>query len=161
MVAYIRDLAIRKHRWLSEDSFKHGVAICQVIPGATAMQVAAYVGLRSGGAFGAIAAYTGFGLPAFVFMVILAILYQNAHDQVTIVSIFRGLQLIIIALVGNAALNFGKGTNQEMACSALLSRFFSSCMAIHWWQYLSLLSLASLLIEKRQPHRIARLFGRH
>ncbi|KAB2891082.1 MAG: chromate efflux transporter [Desulfobulbaceae bacterium] len=110
MVAYIRDLATKKYQWLSEDSFKQGVAICQVIPGATAMQVAAYVGLRSGGAFGAIAAYVGFGLPAFLLMVSLAILYQNAHDQATVVAIFHGLQLIIIALVANAALNFGKGT---------------------------------------------------
>lgn len=110
MVAYIRDLATRKHRWLSEDSFRQGVAVSQVIPGATAMQVAAYVGLRSGGAFGAIAAYAGFGLPAFVLMVLLAILYQNAQDHVAVVSIFRGLQLIIIALVANAALNFGRAT---------------------------------------------------
>ncbi len=110
MVAYIRDLAIKKNHWLSEESFKQGVAICQVIPGATAMQVAAYVGLRSGGPFGAIMAYVGFGLPAFLLMVVLAALYQSAHDQATLVAIFKGLQVIVIALVANAAVNFGQST---------------------------------------------------
>lgn len=110
MVAYIRELAIKKNSWLSEESFKQGVAICQVIPGATAMQVAAYVGLRSGGALGAIMAYVGFGLPAFLLMVMLAALYQNAHDQATVVAIFQGLQVIVIALVANAALNFAQNT---------------------------------------------------
>ncbi|MBM4043972.1 MAG: chromate ion transporter family chromate transporter, partial [Planctomycetes bacterium] len=44
MAAYIRELAVVREKWLSEDSFKSGVALCQSIPGATAMQVAAYVG---------------------------------------------------------------------------------------------------------------------
>lgn len=110
MVTYIRELAITKNGWLSDESFKQGVAICQVIPAATAMQVAAYVGLRSGGPFGAIMAYVGFGLPAFLLMVVLAALYHNAHDQATVVSIFQGLQMIVIALAANATLNFGQST---------------------------------------------------
>ena len=110
MVAYIRELAVTRNNWLSEESFKQGVGICQVIPGATAMQVAAYVGLRSGGPFGAIMAYVGFGLPAFLLMVVLAALYQSAHDQSTVISIFQGLQVIVVALVANATLNFGQGT---------------------------------------------------
>lgn len=110
MVAYIHELAVKKNNWLSEESFQQGVAICQIIPGATAMQVAAYVGLRSGGPFGALAAYVGFGLPAFLLMVVLAVVYQNGHDHAAIVAIFRGLQVIVIALVANAALNFGRST---------------------------------------------------
>lgn len=110
MVAYIRELAITKNQWVSEASFQQGVAICQVIPGATAMQVAAYVGLRACGPLGAMMAYIGFGLPAFLLMVVLAALYQSAHDQATIVAIFKGLQVIVIALVANAALNFGQST---------------------------------------------------
>jgi chromate transporter len=110
MVAYIRDLAIKKNHWLSEESFKQGVAICQIIPGATAMQVAAYVGLRSRGPVGAILAYVGFGLPAFLLMVVLAAFYQNTHDQVAVVSIFLGLQVIVIAMVANATWTFGQNT---------------------------------------------------
>ncbi len=60
MVAYIRDLAVRKNRWVSPDSFAEGTALCQTIPGATAMQVAAYVGLRARGAMGALASFAGF-----------------------------------------------------------------------------------------------------
>lgn len=72
MVAYIGELAVAKKQWLSRSSFKEGVAVAQTIPGATAMQVAAYVGLRARGMAGAAAAFIGFGLPAFVFMLILS-----------------------------------------------------------------------------------------
>jgi chromate transporter len=41
MVAYIRDLAVKKKAWLTGETFQDGVALCQSIPGATAMQTAA------------------------------------------------------------------------------------------------------------------------
>ncbi len=110
MIAYIRVLAVRKKAWLTEESFKHGVAVCQSIPGATAMQVAAYVGLRAGGVFGAVATYVGFGFPAFLLMVALASLYDRAHDLAAVMSAFKGLQVIVIALVANATMSFGRST---------------------------------------------------
>ncbi len=108
MVAYIRDLAVRKNEWLSEESFKDGVAICQTIPGATAMQAAAYAGLRAAGPLGAVATYVGFGLPAFVLMVLLSALYSRVHGLPAVVSLFTGLQVIVVAIVTNATINFGR-----------------------------------------------------
>ena len=110
MVAYIRDLGVEKNHWLSEKSFRHGVAVCQSIPGATAMQAAAYVGLRAGGAPGALAAYVGFALPAFFLMIIMAACYGRVHDLAAVVSAFQGLQVIVVALVANATLNFGRAS---------------------------------------------------
>ena len=108
MVAYIRDLAVKKNKWISEESFRQGVAVCQSIPGATAMQVAAYVGLRVGGPVGGLASYVGFGLPAFVLMLTMAALYEGAHDLAMVVSAFKGLHVIVVALVANATLSFGR-----------------------------------------------------
>jgi len=110
MVAYIRELSVEKHKWLSKTSFRHGVAICQSIPGATAMQAAAYAGLRAAGGAGAVAAFVGFGLPAFVLMVVLSALYGRVHDLASVISAFKGLQLIVIALVANATINFGRSS---------------------------------------------------
>ena len=42
MVAYIRRMAVQQKGWLDDASFRDGVAFCQTVPGATAMQVAAY-----------------------------------------------------------------------------------------------------------------------
>lgn len=113
MVAYIREMAVQRYGWLSPESFKQGVAICQTIPGATAIQAAAYVGLRAGGPWGAIAAYIGFGMPAFVLMVVLSALYQRGHALATVVSIFAGLQVIVVAMVAQATINFGRATVKD------------------------------------------------
>jgi len=110
MVAYIRDLAVKKRRWLSDESFRHGIGVCQSIPGATAMQAAAYVGLRAEGPLGALAAYVGFGLPSFVLMVAMSAVYLRAHDVDAVVALFKGLQVIVVALVANATLSFGRSS---------------------------------------------------
>ncbi|HEU4344021.1 MAG TPA: chromate transporter, partial [Candidatus Binatia bacterium] len=44
MVPYIRRMAVDRKKWLEEKTFLDGVVLCQTIPGATAMQVSAYVG---------------------------------------------------------------------------------------------------------------------
>ncbi|MEW6219360.1 MAG: chromate efflux transporter [Thermodesulfobacteriota bacterium] len=108
MVASIRDLAVQRHAWLGEALFQEGIALCQAIPGATAMQMAAYVGLRARGLPGALLAFLGFGLPAFVLMLALSVLYAEHHDVPRIVSAFAGLQVVVVALVAHAAWSFGR-----------------------------------------------------
>jgi chromate transporter len=108
MVAYIRKMAVEDKHWLDDDNFRDGVALCQTIPGATAMQTAAYVGLRTRGAIGAGTSFIGFGLPAFLLMMTLSVLYAQTRTLPVVVSAFEGLQAIIVAIVANATLSFGK-----------------------------------------------------
>lgn len=119
MVAYIRELAVKKKTWLSEESFHNGVALCQSVPGATAMQTAAYVGLRVRGAAGALATFVGFGLPAFVLMVALSGVYTACRNLPPVASAFRGLHAIVVALMANAVLTFGRGSIKGWRDAAL------------------------------------------
>ncbi len=108
MVKYIKDLACRKNGWVKKEDFDHGVALVQTIPGATAMQAAAYAGLKAGGGIGALAAYTGFSLPAFVFMTILSVVYLHAIDLRPVEACFLGFKVIVVAIVANATISFGR-----------------------------------------------------
>lgn len=110
MVAYIRKMSVDQKGWLDKETFDYGVALCQMIPGATAMQTAAFVGLQARGVSGAAASFIGFGLPAFLLMMGIAAVYTVTDRLPVVVSIFSGLQTIIIAIVANAALSFGKST---------------------------------------------------
>jgi len=108
MVAYIRRMAVEQKKWIDAGSFKNGVAFCQMVPGATAMQAAAYVGLKVRGVGGAAVTYIGFGLPAFIFMTVLSILYVQNRELPAVISAFNGLQAIIVSIVANAAITFGR-----------------------------------------------------
>ena len=108
MIAYIRKMAVEQKHWLDDQTFRDGVALCQTIPGATAMQTAAYVGLRVRGTLGAGASFVGFGLPAFLLMTVLSALYTYTHRLPVVMSAFGGLQAIIVAIVANATVTFGR-----------------------------------------------------
>ncbi len=110
MVAYIKEMAVTRRKWLDEDKFENGIALCQTIPGATVMQTAAYVGLRARGIAGALASFVGFGLPAFILMLVLSSLYARYHEVPRIISLFNGLQVAVVAIVANATYSFGKST---------------------------------------------------
>jgi chromate transporter len=108
MIAYIRKMAVGQKKWLDGDSFQDGVALCQTIPGATVMQMAAYIGLTVRGLRGAMVSYIGFGLPAFLLMLGLSFAYSRTHALSAVVSVFSGLQAVIVAVVANATVSFGK-----------------------------------------------------
>ena len=108
MIAYIRKRVVGEKKWLDPESFQEGVALCQAIPGATAMQMAAYVGLRLLGVRGAVATFVGFGLPALLLMSALSAAYARTHELPAVVSIFSGLQAVIVAVVANATVSFGR-----------------------------------------------------
>ena len=108
MIAHIKEMSVKRNKWLTGETFKDGVVICQSVPGATAMQMAAYVGLRSRGVRGAIASYAGFGLPAFLLMLALAVFYSGSRELPLVVSLFRGLQVMVVAILANATFLFGR-----------------------------------------------------
>src|SRR5208337_820669 len=108
MVPYIRKMAVRQKGWIDNAVFDDGVALCQAIPGATAMQVTAYTGLRIRGTAGALAAFAGFGLPAFFLMMALSALYVSTSELPPVKALFLALQAIVVALVAYATVSFGR-----------------------------------------------------
>lgn len=107
MMAYLKSDLVGKRRWLSEQEFKEGIALCQVIPGATMVQMCTYTGYRLRGIQGALVAALGFVLPAFLAMTLLSALYFHAGSVPVIRALFRGLGAVVVAIVLNACLTLG------------------------------------------------------
>ncbi|MDP4290446.1 MAG: chromate efflux transporter, partial [Bacteroidota bacterium] len=108
MSALLRKEYVDKKEWIDGDSFDSGLALCQVIPGAIIMQLVAYIGLKMKGIKGAIICFAGFGLPAFLLMLALAVLYKYSKNITIAETILSGLRVIMIAIMGYGAYTFGK-----------------------------------------------------
>jgi len=108
MTAHIRKHIVDKRKWLDANTFDSGLALCQIIPGAIVMQLAAYIGLKLKGIKGSIVAFVAFGLPAFLLMLLLSILYKQSRNIAGVETILNGLRVVIVAIVANAAYIFGK-----------------------------------------------------
>jgi len=108
MTAHVRKHIVEKKGWLDAGTFDSGLALCQVIPGAIIMQLVAFIGLKLKGIKGAVLCFVSFGLPAFLIMFILSVIYKHSKNLSTVEMILKGLRVIIVAIVANAAFLFGQ-----------------------------------------------------
>lgn len=110
MMAYLKSDLVGKRRWLSEQEFKEGMALCQVIPGATMVQMCTYTGYRLRGIGGGLAAAVGFILPAFLLMAGLSAAYFSLGELAVVKALFRGLGAVVVAIILNACVSLARTT---------------------------------------------------
>jgi chromate transporter len=126
------------------------------------MQTAAYVGLRAGGPLGALAAFVGFGLSAFVLMVGLSAAYQSSRDLGPVLAAFRGLNVIVVAIIANAAFNFGRSSIKNWR-DAILATGAAAFLVFHGSPVIAIIASAafSLLLYHgvKLPSKPARAAG--
>jgi chromate transporter len=102
MVEPIRHRVVQEKEWLSQQEFLDGLALCQLVPGATVVQLASYAGFRLRRAPGALAAGAAFIFPAFLLMLGLSFLYFRYGDLPGVKAVSRGLSAVVIALLVQA-----------------------------------------------------------
>jgi chromate transporter len=127
-IVQMRALAVTRKQWLSAGEFDEGLALAQVLPGATAMQCAACTGLRLRGFAGALAAFVGFGLPAFLLMLAAATAYRHAVPLLAAQAVLRGLRVAVVAIVAWAALDLARA--QLKSLSDLLIVLFATVLLV-------------------------------
>lgn len=119
MIAVIRDLTVNRHRWVSDETFKDSLVLAQSIPGATAMQCAAYVGMRCQGIPGGLAAYVGMGLPAFFLMLGLSALYAKTQSVAWMMALMYGLGVAVVGLIAHATWSFARVSARHLRGAGL------------------------------------------
>jgi chromate transporter len=130
MVEPMRQMTVEQQAWLGQQDFLDGLALCQLLPGATMVQLGTYVGYRLRRAAGALIAAAAFILPAFLLMSALSYLYFTYTGISWVQAVSRGMGAVVIALLLQALWRLGQAVRQ------------------HWLEALiALLSLAALALR--------------
>jgi chromate transporter len=99
MVEPIRRRVVQEKGWLNQKEFLDGLALCQLVPGATVVQLSAYVGFHLHKTKGAVAAAAAFIFPAFLLMLGLSWLYFRYGELARVTAVSKGLGAVVIALL--------------------------------------------------------------
>jgi len=142
MVDQIKETAVNRYAWVKEGEFMRGVALCQLIPGATMVQIVTYVGYRVRGILGALTAAVAFVLPAFVALLVLSAIYFRYHSLWFVQALFKGLGAIVVAIILNACITFGRSVLKDwkvalIALSSFIAFFFQ-------WNFILIFVMAAI-----------------
>ena len=152
MISHIKETTVNRYEWVKEGEFMRGVALCQLIPGATMVQIVTYIGYRVRGIWGALTATVAFVLPAFIAILILSAIYFKFHTLWFIQALFKGLGAIVVAIILNACITFGRPILRDwkVILIALLS-FFAFFFQWNFVLIFVLAAVAGLLLHPKNP----------
>jgi chromate transporter len=126
MVGYVRDVMVERRRWVEPKEFTEGLALCQIVPGATLTQVISYVGLLLRGPAGAAVAAVCFIAPGALVVLGISAAYFRWQDLPLVQILSRGVGAVVIAILAYACLKLAR-TNLPTLSSAAIA--LAACLA--------------------------------
>jgi chromate transporter len=161
MIGQIKEAAVNRYQWVKEGEFMRGVALCQLIPGATMVQIVTYVGYRVRGILGALTAAVAFVLPAFIALLALSAIYFRYHRLWFVEALFKGLGAIVVAIILNACITFGRSVLKDwkVVLIAVLS-FFAFFFQWNFVLIFVFAAVAGLLLRLKKPQTKAAAPGK-
>lgn len=114
---------VKESKWISEEEFVNGLALAQLLPGATFASLTVYIGYRLRGITGAITSFLALILPPFVIMVMLSHIYFTYGSMTQVSILFKGITIVVVGLMAHAVIEIGKSVVSDMrgALIALVS----------------------------------------
>jgi chromate transporter len=111
LTAWVRREVVQRRHWLDDQQFLSGYALSQLVPGATNVNLAVFIGTQMRGATGALACFAGLTAPSLLIMLTAGALYFGSRGM-------PGGTSLSIALSGMGAvaigLNLGTGIRLAM-----------------------------------------------
>ncbi|MEQ8834772.1 MAG: chromate efflux transporter [Longimicrobiales bacterium] len=100
-IAMLRQLCVRRRRWLDEEDFEHGVTATNLLPGPASTQLAIYCAWRLAGVRGALLGGLAFILPGLVAIIALAALFLGGPPAV-VLGLAAGAGAVVAAVAVRA-----------------------------------------------------------
>ena len=116
------------NQWMSEEQLLNFIAVAESTPGPVAINMATYIGVETGGIFGAIVATIGVVLPSFVVIMIVAKFYAKYKNSFVVKGCLTGLRPVVVGLIASAVISLGFGVffPAGISWAAFDFSFFSS-----------------------------------
>ena len=148
MIAMIQAEAERQD-WLTQEELVDFVALSESTPGPLAINMATFVGMKTGGFFGAIIATLGIILPSFIIILIIAKFFEKYKKSKAVGGIMSGLKPAVVGMIGAAFISVASTVFFPFGISV---SYFSSAS---FWVFLGLFAVTAVLaFRKMHPIKI-------
>ncbi|MEF2964412.1 chromate transporter [Paenibacillus sp. M1] len=108
VIPLIRHDAVIRYKWLSDEEFAEILALANALPGPIATKMAAYLGYRRKGAWGAMFAVLMHILPSTLAMILLLSAVSVLAGSRFVMGMIAGVSPVIAVMLGVMAYEFAK-----------------------------------------------------
>jgi chromate transporter len=118
-VAMMEDEVVRRRRWLTREELLDLLGAANLVPGPNSTELAIHVGHRRAGFPGLLVAGACFILPAALIVTALGWVYVRFGDLPATEGVLRGVKPVVLAIVLQALLGFGRTALKTRLLGAL------------------------------------------
>lgn len=123
MLPIIKQEAVTRMGWVSDEEFVDALAVAQSLPGAVAVNTSIFIGYKVRGYSGALTAMLGAVLPSFIAILLIAVFFMQFTENRLVAAAFAGIRPAVAALIASAVWKLGKPVLKKQA-SLLLAGLF-------------------------------------
>ena len=116
MLPMLQKEVVEKNHWATEDEIMDYFAIGQCTPGIIAVNTATFVGYKTKGIPGAIAATLGMIAPSIIIITVIAAFLKNFADLPIVKHAFNGIRACVCVLILNAVTKLAQKSVVDKAC---------------------------------------------
>ena len=158
-IALLRDLCVRRRRWLSGQDFEDAIAACNLLPGPASTQLAIYCAWRLRGRIGALVGGVAFILPGLAAIIALAALFLAATPPHWVLGAGAGAGAAVAAVAVRAGWSLVPASWRRAATTSRLRWIVyafaggAAAAAIGQWLVLVLLACGAveLVLQRSAP----------
>ncbi len=102
MIPLIQKETVENHKWITDEDILEIIAIAESTPGPIAINSATFVGYRTCGVLGSVAATLGVVLPSFVLIYAISFVLRQFQELKAVQYAFHGIRAGVLALLCKA-----------------------------------------------------------
>ena len=108
MLPILKNEAVEKQKWISEEELLNYYSIGQCTPGIIAVNAASFIGYKLRGVAGLVSATLGVISPSLIIIMIVAAILSKYMDNQYVQWAFGGIRISVIALIINTVIDMWK-----------------------------------------------------
>lgn len=112
MIAAIKSELTEKG-WLKDEDFIDIITLAQTAPGLFAVNISILTGHKLRGTKGSVVATIASCLPPFLIILLVAIFFTSFKDNEYVISAFKGIRPVVVALIGVPMIDMIKATKMK------------------------------------------------
>lgn len=130
VLPFFKQEAVEKRKWIKNEELLDYFVISQCLPGVIAVNAATLVGYKVQRSLGAVFSTLGMILPAFISILLVAILFMNFMHLKIVHDILLGINVAVLLMIFEAVLNFAKKGIVDKASFCIFGLAFIACFFI-------------------------------